>query len=125
MYEFRFIGIGEGEIQIDEFVETFESDHSFWSRQDYEGQWKSASERVDQGLPSIFFTSITEPEMSNFFRTWVCYPIGDELVFHDQILFLDNLVIPFNIDDPHQSIEPYVSVTDEGEPISEWRTKKN
>jgi hypothetical protein len=123
MYQFRFINSNQGEIQIDSFVESFDSDQSFWSQQQYKEQWKSASTRLKQGLPSLFITSITEPENSNFIRTWVCYPIDGELVFQERILFLDELEIPFNIENPHQNIDPYNSISDDGDPISEWRTK--
>jgi len=123
MYQFRFINSFQGEIQIDSFVESFDSDQSYWSQQQYMEQWKSASARLKEGKPSLFITSVTEPEKSNFIRTWICYPIDDELVFHERILFLDELETPFNIENPHLSIDPYNSVSEDGGPISEWRTE--
>ncbi len=122
MYQFRFLEYGAAEIRIDDFVEPLECDHSFWSQQDYESQWKEAMHRVEQGLPAIFFASITAPDTANFFPTWICYPDKNELVFHEWIMFLDQLEVRFDIRNPHLHIPPYESYSDDGEPISEWRT---
>jgi hypothetical protein len=122
MYKLSFEKIGAGQIQIDEFVESFESDHSYWSVQEYEAQWRAAEQRIDQGLPAVFFTSISKPDTANFFRTWVCYPTDDQLIFHEWILFLDQLAEPFDIRDPHKHILPYEAEDEDGNQISEWRT---
>ena len=122
MYEITFQEYGLGQIQIDDFVESFESDHSYWSPQDYETQWKEARSRVDRGLPAIFFTSISAPDTANFYRTWICYPDRDELAFHEWVMFLDQLDAPFNAQNPHVHIPEYQSHTEDGQPISEWRT---
>ena len=122
MYELSFLEYGAGEIRIDDFVESFECDHSFWSQQDYESHWKEAKHRVEQGLPAIFLTSISAPDTANFFCTWVCYPDKDELVFHEWIMFLDQLEAPFNTRNPHTHIPQYCSHSDDGQAISEWRT---
>lgn len=122
MYKFAFIDTGIGEIHIDDFVELFESDLSYWSEKQYISQWKAASIRIEKKLPAYFITSITEPQNSNFIRAWVCYPIDEELVFQEHIIFLDNLSEPFNETDPHKHILPYERVDEDGEEISEWCT---
>ncbi len=119
MFEFRFIKSGLGEIQIEEFVESFHSDHSYWSMDQYIAQWEAAKKLAIAGTPSLFITSITKPSSTNFIRCWVCYPVGTELIFREQILFLDQLSEPFNEGNPHVHIEPYECEDDE--PVSEWR----
>lgn len=82
---------GVGEIQIDDFKESFLSDLSFWSKSDYERHWSQASRALDDGSPVILITSITDPARSNFFRSWACYPAEGELIFQEHILFLEEL----------------------------------
>jgi hypothetical protein len=124
MYQFRFVKPGHGEIQIDDFIESFESDHHFFSMAEYEAQWQSASKRLIKGLPALFFTSITDPKNANFFRCWECHPIDGKLIFHDRILFLKDLTTnePFDLNNPHRYVLPYSPVTEDGDAISEWIT---
>ena len=124
MYNFKFIEKGLGEIQIDDFKELFESDHSFWNNEQYEEHWEISKAKVKNGEAAFFFTSITDPKHANFFRTWVCYPIKNELIFQEQLLFLNELAEQFDINNPHKHISPYVNITEDGDEISEWRTKR-
>jgi hypothetical protein len=39
MYHFKFIDDNKGQIQIDDFRESFMSDDTFWSKEQYEAQW--------------------------------------------------------------------------------------
>lgn len=114
---------GVGEIQIDDFKESFLSDLSFWSKSDYERHWSQASRALDDGSPVVLITSITDPARSNFFRSWACYPAESELIFQEHILFLEELEKPFDFEKPHSNVRPYESLTEDGEKISEWRTK--
>jgi hypothetical protein len=122
MYHFKFLSTGIGEIQIDHFRERFTSDHSFWSMAQYEEHWRQARQVAAAGYPARFITSITNPKQTNFIRTWVCYPMGGEVVFHEQILFLDQLSQLFDPMNPHAEIRSYERETEDGEEISEWRT---
>ncbi|WP_016954336.1 hypothetical protein [Catenovulum agarivorans] len=122
MYRFQLANSGKGQIQIDDFVESFESDFSFWSKSDYEAHWEQASAALLLGKSALFITSMSEPQNTNFIRAWACYVIGAELVFQENILFLDELPFKFNVAAPHTNVLPYESVTDEGYKISEWRT---
>lgn len=122
MFEITYTKPGFGKITIDDFSESFESDHSYWSEAQYEEHWDKARQRVSNGHPAFFFTSVSNPISANFFRAWVCYPIGNELVFHEQILFLDQLDSEIDPDEPHIHVMPYTNISEEGDSISEWRT---
>ena len=122
MFNLRFIKPGLGEIQIDTFKETFECDHRYWSMNKYKEQWEEAKTKIIKKQPAMFITSILNPRFSSFARVWICYPIGDELVFQEQLLFYNQLNSPFDIGNPHKHISSYESVTEDGERISEWRT---
>jgi len=123
MYKLTINENGEGEIQLDDFRESFLADFSFWSKEDYEAHWREASKQLDAGSSVSFITSITDPATSNFIRSWACYPIGGELVFQEQILFIEDLETPFNIKEPHCNVLPYEFITEDGEEISEWRLR--
>ncbi|VAW76124.1 hypothetical protein MNBD_GAMMA12-3299 [hydrothermal vent metagenome] len=124
MYIFKFIEKGSGEIQIDAFTELFESDHSYWSMEQYEKQWESAIVIIEKGDAAFFIISVTDPKQSNFIRAWACYPIGKELVFQEHIIFLNELHEPFDIENPHKSMQSYENISEDGCEISEWRTNK-
>ncbi|MGV6853455.1 MAG: hypothetical protein ACWA5R_14920 [bacterium] len=123
MYKFTINENGTGEIQLDDFRESFLADLSFWSKSDYETHWREASKQLNGGRAVSFITSITDPDNSNFIRSWVCYPIDGVLVFQEQILFLEDIPQPFNLNEPHCNVLPYESVTEEGDKISEWRLR--
>ena len=125
MYEFKFIDNGVGEIQIDNFRESFQSDLSFWTANRYIAQWEDAKRHLANDLPTMFITSITDPSTASFIRSWVCYPIGDELIFQEHIIFLDDLGEPFDLKSPHKHVGPYENFSEDGERISEWRTEKD
>ena len=59
----------------------------FWSKSDYEKHWLKASEELSLGKDASSITSITNPENSNFIRTWTCCVKNRELIFHENILF--------------------------------------
>jgi hypothetical protein len=123
MYKFNLTENGMGSIQIDDFKESFESDFSYWPKEMYETHWLKASEEVEAGNSVSFITSITEPDSSNFIRSWSCYSIDGELIFQERILFLNDLETPFNLKEPHNNIDSYESIDEDGDKISEWRTR--
>lgn len=124
MWQLSITEDGLGSIQIDDFKESFQADLSFWSKSDYEHHWDRATQALNKGSPVVFITSITDPMTSNFIRSWACYPTSGDLIFQEQILFLDDLEKPFNLEKPHSNCLPYESVTEDGEGISEWRISR-
>lgn len=109
-----------GEIRMGDFVEKFESPLDFWTKEDYQAQWKNALIYItSQGSKSCLITSIYNPKTSNFLRWWVLYRIENDVIFQDQIFFL-NLSKSFDLRDPYKSIPDYRNVNPEGKRISEW-----
>ncbi len=124
MYRFKFTDDGKGQIQIDGFIESFESNFSFWSKNDYEVHWLKASEQLSLGNNVSFITSITNPNNTNFIMTWTCYVLNNQLVFREQILFLDDLPFKLDMIEPHNNVSPYESFSEDGDEISEWITSE-
>lgn len=123
MFRFTLNSSGKGQIQIDDFFESFYSDFSFWSKADYEEHWLKATVALEAGNSVSFISSITNPDNANFISTWTCYVIKNELILQENLLFLNDIPFKFNIAEAHKNVLPYESVSEDGEEISEWRTK--
>ena len=123
MYSFSITEDSNGEIRIDSFHERFSMDFSFWNKADYHAHWQQASTVLKAGQAVSFIQSMYPPETANFYRTWVAYPHSDEVIFQEQILFLDELEGGFNAKHLHLNAQPYESVSEDGEPISEWQSQ--
>ena len=114
-----------GRIQIGTFEEAFEADLSHWTRARYEQQWREALLRIVSGEPtSCLITSLTDPATANFIFWWPMYSSGDEVVFQNQVLFLEQVNGPFNPANPYVHVAPRMTVAAEGAPLSEWRISK-
>lgn len=122
-FSFLLNADGNGKVVIGPYQESFIAELSFWGIDDYVEHWRTAEDVLKGGNPVSFIISITDPENSNFIRSWVCYPIEHELVFQEHIIFLDDLDVPFNVSQPHENVQTYEATTEEGDKISEWRIK--
>jgi len=123
MYSFSIIEDSNGEIRIDSFRERFPMDFSFWNKTDYQAHWQQASTALKAGQAVSFIQSMYSPETANFYRAWVAYPCDDEVIFQEQMLILDELEEGFDAQHLHLNAQPYESVSEDGEPISEWRSQ--
>ena len=125
MYEFSITEDGYGEIQIDNFRERFYPDFSFWSRADYYAHWRQASDALDAGQAVSFIQCMYDSATSNFYQVWAAYPCNGEVIFQEQLLILDEIKADFNAQYMHLNAQPYEAVSEDGDPISEWRTQSN
>lgn len=117
--------IARGEIVLGGFRENFESCLSFWNRDRYEQQWREGvTHFVMSGTNSCLITSINDPTTSTFFVWWLLYPEGQDCVLQNHLLFLDQLPAPFEISKAYEFVPARQSMSEEGEPISEWRVSK-
>jgi len=109
-----------GEIRLGEFRERFRAPLDPWTPADYERQWRAAAERLLGGQPSAFWTIPWQ-------FWWVMWPEGDEAVMHEELLLPDRIKAggytaePAAGTAPYELIGPRESLTDDGEPVSEWR----
>ncbi|MET3497640.1 hypothetical protein [Variovorax boronicumulans] len=104
--------------------EDFWSPLDYWQEEQYEVQWRQGIQRVLDGKISALIVSMRDPELSNFIDWWLLYAFEDQVIFQNQMLFLQNLRAPFNTDDIYTSIRPYRRHNLEGEALSEWRVPK-
>jgi hypothetical protein len=110
-----------GEIALDDFVEHFESPLTFWDVDRYENQWREGIERLLGGAPkSCLITSMLEPKYEHFGTWWVLYRDGQRVVVQNQLLLLDVFGSDFDPDQPYDCIRDRISLSADGEPISEW-----
>ena len=112
-----------GTITIGGFQERFISLLSYWSRADYEKQWREAVSRiVVDGSNSCLITSIADPTVSHLLFWWPLYREGEIVHVHSGILFFDQLDQSFDPRNPYRSVPPRQQISDDGERISSWQT---
>jgi hypothetical protein len=113
-----------GALKLGDFQEDFLASLSYWNPAAYRSQWQEASERLVEGKdrPALI-TSMHDPRTANFIVWWPLYRDGDSVHVHNQILFLDELVQPFDESDLYRAVPPRETKTDEGDPISEWTVR--
>lgn len=113
---------GIGTISIGDFQENFRMNFTFWTPADYKIHWGKSAQRALRADGALFIASITDPASSNFIMTWPCYRIGEQIVFQQCIIFLDELPEPFDILTAHRYLPRRETETEEGETVSEWTT---
>lgn len=111
-----------GEIRIGSFCERFASSVLYWSRARYEQQWISAAKHIIHGERAAMITSLEDPACSNFVRWWALYREVDSIVMQEQVYFLDEHPGPFDPELVHQHVINRETVSESGEPVSEWFT---
>lgn len=115
-------GLAYAEIDLNGFKEAFQVDLSFWSRRDYETQWRQAVERIIAGESrSCLIASMPDPATANFVFTWPMYALGDEVAVQNRVMFMDEIQGEFDPLNPYVHLGPRETLTEEGAPISEWR----
>ncbi|WP_254511740.1 hypothetical protein [Anatilimnocola floriformis] len=114
--------LGIGLIVLGQFSEYFDSQLDYWRREDYEAHWRKMIHRVvNERLDACLITSLSIPEHANFHTWWPMYVSGADVIFQNQLLFVDQLPGRFDPDHPYLSLSAFQSHNDEGERISEWR----
>jgi hypothetical protein len=110
-----------GEITLNEFIETFETDLTFWGAERYESQWREGIDRLLQGVSrSCLITSLVDSSYQVFGQWWKLYRDGEQVVVQNQLLLSSCFGKDFNPNDPYSSISDRQSLNSEGEQISEW-----
>lgn len=118
-YEGDLVALGA--LEIGGGKEQFYASLSYWDREDYLCQWQYGVSRILSGYKkSAIVTSMYDPSSANFIFWWVMYLIGDNVHIQNHVLFLDELIVPFDESNIYSSIPEREIITDEGERISEW-----
>ena len=111
-----------GVLLLGTHVERFVANLCFWSKAQYEHQWRNALESIlTQADRSALITSMHDPTSAKFIEWWPMWREGKEIVFHSQLLFLSDLSEPFDISRPARHIGPRRSQNEDGGETSEWR----
>jgi hypothetical protein len=115
-------GVAEGEIQIDDFVERFESDLAHWNISTYQRQWREAASQVQSEGRAAVVTTFASQSSANFVRCWAMYRAGQQVRVQEKLIFLDELSAPFEGAATSQYLAGWQPRSTEGLPISTWTT---
>lgn len=126
--EIRFLGEAtdgeslDGLLEFPGLSERFSSSMSFWTKNQYEEQWKSAILRLRNGHPvTCLVTSVEDPRNANFFRTWVLYRISDsDVAAQERILFSEQLPGRFDPSRAWDFAGVRRDIDEDGNRVSEW-----
>jgi len=111
-----------GEIELDDYRETFIAIIGFWSPHDYQNQWREAITRlVERRERSCLITSLHDPAVSEMLWWWLLYIEDDQVAVQNAILLFSELPKPFSTGDPYASIPAHRTMNEEGLEIVEWR----
>ncbi|PSU26396.1 hypothetical protein CTM97_21490 [Photobacterium phosphoreum] len=112
-----------GKITIDDFSELLSCPIGYWNENDYIQHWKKSLSRLFNGYnKSVLFTTMHDPETSNFYDMW-CFHLKKDVVYiTNEIFFLDTIDDDFNIDDYYKYIDDIDECDDD---CSIWITDKN
>ncbi|MFC0623765.1 hypothetical protein [Kribbella deserti] len=113
-----------GRIVVGDFSESFYMDLSYWRTEEYEHSWRNSIQVIFEAeeRDSCLIASITNPEASNFIFCWPLYRRGEDVIVQNSIIFLDELKTDFNPLEPWSSVRSRLTVDEDGNSISEWRT---
>jgi hypothetical protein len=110
-----------GLIRLGEEEESFFAPISFWGRQEYLNSWYSSlCLGLERRQHSVLVTSMLDPESANFLMVWVMYFVGESVHIQNSVVFLDDVVPGFNVDDVNTYVGVREVVNEDGDRISEW-----
>lgn len=114
-----------GKITIGEFSERFLASTEYWSQEQYRKQWVEAVDRLINGPCSnteALIANMYDPSMANFICCWPLFREGDKVYIHNNLLFMDKIKPPFELDRVGSYIGERETVNEDGDKISEWVT---
>jgi len=110
-----------GEIVIGTFHERFHASLSLWSDFKYKQSWYQGLRRIlGTAMKSCLITSMYDPRKANFIIWWPLYRKDNLVYIQNQMLFLDQLYVPFDEKRPWLSVRNRNTTDEEGNKISEW-----
>lgn len=116
----------EGKITIGDFCETIIVPIEYWTREDYERQWKEGIERLKKHNTScLVVTAFDKNTGGPFVDWWQLYRIEDTVFIQNGWLMLEAYQevvgdAPFTHDTCYNFVEPRVILTEDGDRPSEW-----
>jgi len=113
-----------GLVRLGNHEERFIAHLNEWRAQDYVEHWNLALERALTARPAALVTDMWTPAQSSHLVWWPLWKIGDDLAFHNQLLFFETHNITgarINVEELFALVGEHFSHNDDGEPVSEWR----
>ncbi len=117
----------EGQIQIENFKETFELPTNYWSLDDYIRQWREGLERIRTHDTSCLVAIVQNPCVQPLINWWVLYKEGNKIFVQNELI-VDEVYTEligsnsFTPETCYRYIVPRTTVTKEGLRVSEWST---
>jgi hypothetical protein len=110
-----------GLLSIGNFREAFYSSLAHWSQEQYRKQWCEAILAIVNGATkSALIVDFPTPDTASHLEWWPIYRVNDTCYLQDHLLFFDQLTEPFSPDLPIGSLKDRETVSENGDPISEW-----
>src|ERR1700676_4957520 len=89
-----------GLLTIGNSKEGFYSSLYQWSKQDYEGQWRQAiNVLLNESSKAALIVEYIGPDASHL-EWWPMYKVGDKVYLQNQLLFYNQLPVPFSLENP-------------------------
>jgi hypothetical protein len=111
-----------GRITLGEYSERFQAPLDFWSKDDYEEQWREGRARIVRGMnKSCVVTSMYDPKTANFIECWAFYRVGESIVVQNQLIAIEP-EYPLKVSDIYSRIEER-SFLGANEKVSEWHLR--
>lgn len=113
------------EIVIGQFREEFEVPLSYWSRSQYLTQWRESASRMANGSDFEYcVATAADLRCANFVLLWLFYGHGIEVLVQNRLLMINEALVTMRVDDLHSVLRQYQDRTDDGNPISQWKTSR-
>ena len=110
-----------GVLVLGDSKEYFGSSLYQWKKKDYELQWRQAVKALLDGKDrAALITTYCGPEVATHLEWWPMYVEGKTIVIQDQLLFYDQLIKPFSLQEAFSFLRDRRTANAEGNKISEW-----
>jgi hypothetical protein len=100
---------------LGDHTENFLAPLGEWERRDYECHWIEAAERLLKGAERTAFITAA------FQFWWPMWSEGADIFVQEQLLWLVPSAGQFERSNPYAAVGARVSISDDGQPVSEWR----
>ncbi len=116
-------GTVAGRIRVGRFTERFELACGYWTPQDYQLKWREALLRLVEGASyACLMTRMSPPGEEAIRMAWVLCRSKDTVFVQQWVWVPYEHPIRFDDDEQVIELEPRATHSEDGEPISEWRT---
>jgi len=110
-------------IRLGEARDDFEVGLEWWGRTAYEQQWLGAAKRLVAGADRVMFlVSYNGPDAA-FHFAWSAWREGNRVHVQNYLVLTEDLPTPFDPDDADRFAGERQTVSEDGEPISEWHVR--